>query len=276
MAEMIYKGEEFLNDGISDLNENIKPIDLDEKDKEALVDFYEKYLKNNLNSCLEVNKGLINIITHININSKKFYISKGLYSLITEGGFHYELCNDLKNFLKDNNIIIGKLTNLTIYLEKLYFELAIDRREYKVKLDDSTKAKIQKYFEDKKGQLITKVKLSFIIIRFILNDLMLQKNDYVNYRLFEMDDNLFDILSNKYLWEKSVFEDSKFPREIEEYKKLGISVKNIYDFYMYIANDSINKFKEEMKVILGKTNHVEKPKEIEAEDIEDIDIIEDF
>ena len=255
IAEMKYSGEEFLNDGISDLNTSVKPTNLDEKDKTVFVDFYEKKLKTNLDSCLEVNEGLKNIIAYINKNIKKINNSKGVNTIITEGGFTYELNNDLKSFLKDNtNIIISKLTNLTIYLEKLYFELAIDRKggEYKVKLDDSTKEKIQKYYEDKTGQLITKDKLSITIIRFILNDLMNQNNDKAKNRLFESDDNLFDILANKFLWEKSVVEDSKFAGEIEEYKKLGIYVKNTYDFYMYIAVESINKFENEVKEILGK------------------------
>ena len=104
----------------------------------------------------------------------------------------------MKDFLEINkNIMISKLSNLMIYLEKLYFELAIENKggEYKEKLDNTTKEKIDKYYEGKSGQLITKDKLSLIIIRFILNDLINQRNDRTKNRLFEMDDDLFDILS---------------------------------------------------------------------------------
>ena len=265
IAEMKYQGEEFLNDGISSLNKNIKPIDLDEKDKIAFVKFYEKNLKDNLDSCLEVNEGLKNIIAYINKNIKKIN-NKGLDSIITEGGFPYEICNNLKNFLKENsNIMVNKLTNLMIYLEKLYFELAIEKKgeEYKEPLDETTIAKIQKYYEDKSGKLIAKDKLSLTLIRFLLNDLMNQRNDKTKNRLYEMDDNLFDILSNEFLWEKPIYEDSKFSKEIKEYKELGILVENIYYFYKYIATDSINKFEDEMKEILGKINNEEKEKKAE-------------
>ena len=100
-------------------------------------------------------------------------------------------------------------------------------------------------------------------MRFILNDLMNQRNDKTKNRSFEMDDNLFDILPNKFLWEETVYKDSKFVGEIEECKKLGILVKNSYDFYIYIATKSIKDFEEEMKEIVGKIKSEKKAKEIE-------------
>ena len=263
IAEMQYKGEEYLNDGISDLDINIKPSGLLEEDKKAFVIFYEKNLKDNFDSCLEFNEGLKNIVMYANKNIKKINTSKGINSIISEGAFPHELCNNLKTFLKDNsNITINKLTNLMIYLEKLYFELAIEKRggEYQDKLNDSTKGIIQKYYEEKSGLLITKDKLSLCIIRFILNDLMNQKNDKGQNRLFGLDDNLFDILANKFLWENSVYSDKRFSSEIEEYKKKGIYVKNLYDFYKYISTDSLNKFKDEIKEILEKIYNEERIK----------------
>jgi hypothetical protein len=192
--------------------------------------------------------------------------------------------------------MINKLSNLMIYLEKLYFEKAIEKKggEYKEKLDDTTKDNINKYYKGKSGQLITKDKLSITIIRFILNNLMNQRNDKTKNRLFEMDDNLFDTLSNKSLWEESIYKDTKFVGEIEEYNKLKISFKNIYDFYKYIGTRSIADFEDEMKEILGKINTETKAKEIEKkleerekkreeiekeppneENIEDVKVIED-
>ena len=266
IVEMKYEGEE-KNDGISDFNKNIKQLkDLDEKDKIAFVDFYEKNLKTNFDSCLEINEGLKNIIEYINKNYKKINVSNAVNAIITDGGFTYELNKDLKGFLKENkNIIISKLTNLMIYLEKLYFELAIQKKggDFKVSLADTTKEKIENYYKEKKGQLITKDKLSLTIIRFILNDLMIQKKNNNENRLYEMDDNLFDLLESPFLWEKNVIEDSRFTDEIGEYKKLGIYAKNIYDFYRSISNDSIKKFEEEISDILLKINNDEKEKKIE-------------
>ena len=146
-----------------------------------------------------------------------------------------------------------------IYLENLYFELAMkERGEYKEKLDEETKNKIDTYYKDKSGQLITKDKLSPTIIRFLLNIVMNQKNDKDG--LVEVNDNLLDYLSNQFFWDKSTYEDSRFSKECGEYKDLGIYVKNTYDFYSYIANDSKEKLEKEMKEILEKISFDEKEK----------------
>ena len=266
IAEMKYTDEEFLNDGISELNKNIKKVDLDEKNKIAFVKFYENNLKDNFVSCFDVNEGFKNIIIYINKNTKKINNNKEIYSIITDGGFPYELCKNLKNFLEDNkNIMINKLTNLMIFLEKLYFEMAIKEigGEYKVKLEEDTKKIIDKYYEEKSGQLITKDKLSITIMRFILNDLMNQRNEKTKNRSFEMKDNLFEILANKSLWEESTYKDNKFLVEIEEYKELRVLVENSFDFYMYISTKSIKDFEEEIKGIVVKIESEKKAKEIE-------------
>ena len=91
------------------------------------------------------------------------------------------------------------------------------RGEFKEKLDEKTKEKIDEYYKNKTGQFITKDKLSAIIIRFILNDLMNQRNEQAKNRLLEMNDNLFDIFSNKFLWVESIYKNDKF---------LGFSIKN--------------------------------------------------
>jgi hypothetical protein len=78
--------------------------------------------------------------------------------------------------------------------------------EFKEKLDEKTKEKIDEYYKNKLGQLITKDKLSATIISFILNDLINQTKN----RLFEINVNLFDIFSNKFLWEESIYKNDKF------------------------------------------------------------------
>ena len=266
ITEIIYIGEEILNDGISNLNNIITPTNLDEENKIAIIKFYEKELKENLDSCLEVNAGFKNIITHINKNIKTINNSKGINDIIKEGSFPYKICEILKRFLEENkNIMINKLTNLLIYLEKLYFELAIEKKgtKFKIKLDEKTMEKIDKYYEYKSNespQLIGKDKLSLVIIRFILNDMVNQRNEQTKNRSFEMDDKLFEIFANKFMWEESIFKDSKFLGEIEEYKQLGISVKESYYFYKHISTKSIKEFEDEKIRILEKINNEEKAK----------------
>ena len=82
-------------------------------------------------------------------------------------------------------------------------------------------------------------------------------------RLFEINDNLFDIFSNKFLWEESIYKNDKFIGEIEIYRKLGIFVKTSYDFYKYIVTNNFKEFEEEIKGILDKINNEEKTKLVE-------------
>ena len=262
IVEMIYTGEDYLNDGISELNKKIPPKDLDEKDKKAFIIFYEKYLKENLDSCLEVNEGIKNIILYVYKNNKDTNNNKAVSYIVNEGGFHYKINDDFKGFLNVNtNIIVSKLSNLMIYLEKLYFKSAIEKEggEFKEKLNDEIKNKIDKYYNDKNGQFIRKDKLSSTIIRFILNLIMNRKNQKVG--IIEGNEKLFDYLDNKFLWDNKDFIDDKFINEIKEYKNFNILVKNAYDFYSYIANDSISKFDNEITEILGNIREEEKEKE---------------
>ena len=92
---------------------------------------------------------------------------------------------------------------------------------------------------------------------------MNQRNDQTKNRLFEINDNLFDIFSNKFLWEESIYKNDKFIGEIEMYRKLGIFVKTSYDFYKYIVTNNFKEFEEEIKGISDKINNEEKTKLVE-------------
>ena len=268
IVEMKYSGEEFLNDGIFEFNKNIKPESLDEKVKMEFLIFYEKNLQTNLTSCLEIDEGLKNIVLYINKNINKINKSKSLSDIINEGGFPYKINDELKEFLKNNtNIIVDKLSNLIIYFENLYFELAMEKSdEYKVKMEDEIKTRFDEYYKEKSGQLLTKEKLSNTIIKLLLNVKMNKQNGKTV--LIENEENLFDYLNNKYLWSNEIYTDNKFSKECEEYKKLDIKVKNAYDFYSYISTDYKDKFDKEKNGILDKIRKDENEKKIKEKEAE--------
>ena len=263
IIEMNYSGEDFLNDGLSEFNENkIKNKitgSLDEKDKKIFINYFEKNLANNLVSCLEINEGLRHIIAYANKNFKRIKYSKSLYDITNEGGFPYKISDNLKEFLKENiNLTISKIDELIIYLEILYFDLALkNRKEFNEKIDDSTKNKIDEYYRAVSGRLITKEKLSLAIIKLLLNVLLNQKNKT---ELIDINDNLFEYLNNNYLWTKEIYSDGRFGKEMDGYKSLGINVKSAYDFYSYIANDFKDNFEKEKTDILEKIRKDEEEK----------------
>ena len=158
---------------------------------------------------------------------------------------------------------------MILFFEILYFELAMEKsKDYKDKIDDTIKGKINEYYKNKSGQLLTKERLSNTIIKFLLNIKMNENNGKTG--LIEMNDNLFDYLNNQYLWSNDFCQDSRFTKECGEYKELNILVKNAYDFYCDISVDSKAKFDKEKNEILDKiriaeTEKIKKEKEKERE-----------
>ena len=132
IIEKKYSGEEYLDDGIFEFDNNIETQDLNEKDKTEFLNYYEnkKKLNDNLDSCLEIDEGLKNIIIYANKNKKRINNNKSLFDIINEGGFPYKINEDFKDFLKNNkNLTLSKLSNLIKYFENLYFELSIKNKE---------------------------------------------------------------------------------------------------------------------------------------------------
>ena len=249
IIEMIYSNEEFLNDGISELNKKIQEKkSLDIKDKKEFIIFYEKNLEHNLINCFEIHENFNDIVKYVNKNIKKVKNEKSLFEIINDNVFPPKIKENLKEFLKNNSTItLDKLSELIKFFEQLYFDIAMEKvNELKEKMDEETKNKINNYYKKKNGQFITKEELSIAIIKFLLN-VVINQRDIAE--LIDINDNLFEYLNNKFLWNVEISTDNRFTKEMEEYKKLGIFVKNSYDFYCYISNDIKLKLeKEKIKI----------------------------
>jgi len=264
IVEMKYSGNEFLNDGIFEFNNKIKLSEildkkkeiLDEKDKEIFLKFYIKNLEDNIISCKEIDLDLKNIIMYLN-NKYKDSIpkTKSIYDIINVGEFPNKINEALEKFLSCNkNFTVEKLSDLIIYLEKLYFDLIVKNedihKEYKEEIDEETKNKIDEYFTNKIEPLINKDKLSLTIMKFLINVFENKKNEETD--IIDKNDNLFDYLNNKFLWDNKICKDEEFNKECEEYKKLGINVKYSYELYKKISFKSKEKFEKEKNDILDK------------------------
>ena len=262
IVEMKYSGNEFLNDGIFEFNNKIKLSEildkkkeiLDEKDKEIFLKFYIKNLEDNIISCKEIDLDLKNIIMYLN-NKYKDSIpkTKSIYDIINVGEFPNKINEALEKFLSCNkNFTVEKLSDLIIYLEKLYFDLIVKNedihKEYKEEIDEETKNKIDEYFTNKIEPLINKDKLSLTIMKFLINVFENKKNEETD--IIDKNDNLFDYLNNKFLWDNKISKAEEFDKECEEYKKLDIKVKYSYELYKKISVKSKEKFEKEKNDIL--------------------------
>ena len=278
--EMKYKEEDFLDDGISYFNENLKTENLDEQDKKGLINFYMKKLKD-LKSYYYINENIINIIKYVNANDKVINANQPIYKIINEEDFNYKINAQLKYFLNNNqNLIVSKLTNIVVYLENLYFEMAMrEKKEYKEKIGEEIKNKLDDYYANKKGIINTKNKLAVNIIRFLLNIEIAKKNSKTFFVDFE--DNIFDYLCHNFFWNNNIFNDPVFSQEVQEFKDLEICIKNAYDLYCYISKEEKRKFEKEInelkekikieeKLLLENNNEEQNEIDIDFDDFEDL------
>ena len=205
-------------------------------------------MEHNLINCFEIHKNFNDIVKYVNKNIKKVKNENSLFEIINDNVFPPKIKENLKEFLKNNSTItVDKLSELIKFFEQLYFDIAMEKvNELKEKMDEETKNKINNYYKKKNGQFITKEELSIAIIKFLLN-VVINQRDIAE--LIDINDNLFEYLNNKFLWNVEISTDNRFTKEMEEYKRLGIFVKNSYDFYCYISNDIKNKLeKEKIKI----------------------------
>ena len=295
LIEIKYMEEDFINDGLSEFNNNNKIQNLSNIDKKSFIIFYEENLKINLESCLEINEDLQKLIKYINKNKNSNIKNHMSLSNILNEWLPFDINNDLKSFINENkDISMNKLGDLMIFLEKFYFESAMEESKefYNEKLSEDIKNNIKDYINNK-NLLLSKDKISLNIIRFLL---CLEKNrNNGKIEIIKDNDNLFEYLSNEYFWEKKIIEDERFEHEIGEYKNFNINIKNISDFYNIISVEYKKDFEKETKNLYEKINLEKKEiknsiknKELDLindnsfqndnleEDINDIDYDENF
>ena len=85
-------------------------------------------------------------------------------------------------------------------------------------------------------------------MKFLINVFENKKNEETD--IIDKNDNLFDYLNNKFLWDNKISKAEEFDKECEEYKKLGINVKYSYKLYKKISVKSKEKFEKEKNDIL--------------------------
>lgn len=102
-----------------------------------------------------------------------------------------------------------------LYLEQLYFELILmQRKEYNEKLSEETKKEFEEIYKNNNPQILEKGDISLRIIRFILIAEMNKKND--KNKIIKETDNLFNYISNHFLWKKETYDDKRFASENDD------------------------------------------------------------
>ena len=236
---VIYKYEGFRNQNSSILSTFIDKYPqkkLEEDEKRILYEFRsEQY------SIDEFKKILFSIQLMITFYNEQLSIDKNSDILVSDtiNDFppYFKIPEETKNLFK-NPFTMSKIISVYEYFELLCFEefkKNIDP-SYKEEINEDKKNAIDKYFEEHQNIILNKLTISTTIRKFISRSLVGIRED------LEIGPNieLFSILIYKEdCWNKEIFTNAHFDREIEDLQKIDIKVGEILKLYDILGGDSI-------------------------------------
>ena len=143
------------------------------------------------------------------------------------------------------------------------------------KIDKKTQDELNKYFEkgddddaDNNKKIINKVNLKSAI-RWFMALVLLKESDKKN-KIKANKKNIFNYLKVKDFWDKKIYEDSRFEKDLNELKNLKIKINTIVWLYDYLTKgkeieDNYTKGIEDyiLKKNLNKDSKKDKKKEDE-------------
>ena len=217
-------------------------MELNEEEKQKLYEFITKIEEEEENP----NESKLKILFSLQIMII-YYIDR-ISMPINENNLVIETINDFPNYFK-----IPQLTKKLFELKEFkichilsvyeYFELFCfndfkNNMEpiYKEIINDEKKREIFKFFNENKNSLISKLKISTAIRRFISRSLAGRREDFE----IEIEYELFGVLKTKEdCWDKETFNSIAFETEIEKLKVLNIKITEALDLYEILGGDSI-------------------------------------
>ena len=148
----------------------------------------------------------------------------------------------------------------------------------KKKVDKKTEDLLNKYFEkgdadddvaNNNKKIINKVNLKSAI-RWFMALVLFKESDKKN-KIKANKINIFNYLNVKDLWDKKIYEDSRFEEDLNELKKLNIKINTIVWLYDYLTKgkEEENNYTKGLEDDILKNNlNQESKKEKEQEDEE--------
>ena len=236
---VIYQYEGFRNQNSSILSTFIDKYPqkkLEEDEKRILYEFRsEQY------SIDEFKKILFSIQLMITFYNEQLSVDKNSDILVSDtiNDFppYFKIPEETKNLFK-NPFTMSKIISVYEYFELLCFEefkKNIDP-SYKEEINEDKKNAIDKYFEEHQNIILNKLTISTTIRKFISRSLVGIRED------LEIGPNieLFSILIYKEdCWNKEIFTNAHFDREIEDLQKIDVKVGEILKLYEILGGDSI-------------------------------------
>ena len=245
IIEFIYNNENFtkkVSNIITTFNENYPKEKLTMDDKVIIYNFYDEKRSKDLYA-----KIIDDFMTLINFLVKR----KEENVMISEMNSHIEN-NISEEFLKlfDDNkdLRIEKIIELFEYYLKLIFnDIKETLEDYKTDFEDKkdekkVKDELEKYFNNgeeisnkNKQRIINKNNLAFALKWFICLILFREKDK--NNKIKSSKKNLIDYLNEEDFWEKNIYKDTKFNKDLNELKELNIQITKIIWLYDYLVEE---------------------------------------
>jgi hypothetical protein len=219
-------------------------------DKVAIFKFY---MDNKGNT--QFNKDIINdFITLIKFLNDERKEGKDKGNNIKEESKIYEILDKIKDKVSDNFMkIFSKNDGLTIdkasdifeyYLKCIYEDVRNEIRYYQKKLDDKSTKLIDN---------LTNKKDIACAIRLIITLVLFQEEDKEN-KIKANLDNVVNYLNEPDLWNKEIYDDIDFYKNLSKLKLINIHINQIVSLYEYLGKDIDYNFFDDVKNIIEEEN----------------------
>ena len=284
MTELLLSNKKLLNSNITEFIDNTELFSNQVTD--IMSTFYKNYIVENISLddkvdifiyCKE-NKGdellykeiikdFTNLINYLNDIKKDDNIkNENDVKEITEKTYIYKLFDKLKdrfsvNFIKlfdkKDNFTIGKTLGIFGYLFKKIFEDIKSDIDYDTDgdgLSQESKEKIDNY--DEKSHPIKKKDFAEAIILFTILVLYLEEDKEQKIKL--NNNNIVNYLKSKDLWDKDVYNDENFNKNLIELKSFNLKINAIISLYDYLVRDIEDNSDEEVKKLMDERNEGKK------------------
>ena len=258
IINFVYANEELVFDNkdiITKFNNEYEIEKINIGDKKILYRFYQEN-KENENLFKTIFNDFIQLIIFLNRNKKLIKEKQKNAIYIKDKSKIYETFEYIGTkvsesfkalFMEKDTLLISKVTDLFDYYRALIFNrIKLEIKNYQYEIEEEKKNLIENCFKDQ--HLITKDVFKSAIRAFIVLFLNLEKDKENNVK--RNQNNIINYFDIPDIWDKTVYNNNDFPKELNNLKKANVNINQILSLYDYLGDDiNDNYFLDVQKAI---------------------------
>ena len=293
MTEILLRNKKLFNDSISNFvyaNEDLKfentnlittfnneyeIENINLADKLILYKFYQDNQENEI-LFKTIFEDFIQLITFLNYNKKLLKDGKKNAIILKDNekisecfkSLGQKVSENFQNLFKDKDLLlISKTTGLFEYYRNLIFKrIKSQLSGFQIELEEDKKVLIEQILKEQ--SVITKKIFKSAIRSFIMLFLNFEKD--IENNIKENQNNIINYFDIPDLWEKNVYNNNEFSKELKNIKKGNIKINQIIPLYNYLGEDIDEEFFQEEKRAIEKEKEIKKIEEKEEPPKEEI------